>query len=154
MPAVPDAPPAFTCARVAVETAPGEYALRAERATLELQPLSLSVKAASTPASSSAPLFHFPLRDVVLGHSEAKLLVVPGSRQFGWVVELASAAACDAAVAACRQRGASVTNAAWLRAPPTPHGADVEAIVDRLCVQPHLADAVLSKLVGILQPQR
>ena len=150
----PDAPPAFTCARVAVETAPGEYALRAERATLELQPLSLSVKAVSTPASSSAPLFHFPLRDVVLGHSEAKLLVVPGSRQFGWVVELASAAACDAAVAACRQRGASVTNAAWLRAPPTPHGADVEAIVDRLCVQPHLAEAVLSKLVGVLQPQR
>ena len=40
------------------------------------------------------------------------------------------------------------------RAPPTPHGADVEAIVDRLCVQPHLAEAVLSKLVGILQPQR
>ena len=149
----PDAPPAFTCARVAVETAPGEYALRAERATLELQPLSLSVKAASTGCSSS-PLFHFPLRDVVLGHSEAKLLVVPGSRQFGWVVELASAAACDAAVAACRQRGASVTNAAWLRAPPTPHGADVEAIVDRLCVQPHLAEAVLSKLVGVLQPQR
>ena len=150
MPGVPDAPPAFTCARVAVERAPGEYALRAERATLELQPLSLSVKAAST----GEPLFHFPLRDVVLGHSEAKLLVVPGSRQFGWVVELASAAACDAAVAACRQRGASVTNAAWLRAPPTPHGADVEAIVDRLCVQPHLAEAVLSKLVGVLQPQR
>ena len=97
-----DAPTAFTCARVAVEVAPGEYALRAERATLELQPLSLSVKAA----------------------------------------------------AACRQRGASVTNAAWLRAPPTPHGADVEAIVDRLCVQPHLAEAVLSKLVGVLQPQR
>ena len=62
-----DAPTAFTCARVAVETAPGEYALRAERATLELQPLSLSVKAAATPASSSAPPFHFPLRDVVLG---------------------------------------------------------------------------------------
>ena len=152
MPVVPDAPPAaFTCARIAVETAPGEYALRAERATLELQPLSLSVK---TSTDGAAPLFHFPLRDVVLGHSEAKLLVVPGSRQFGWVVELASAAACDAAVAACRQRGASVTNAAWLRAPPTPHGADVEAIVDRLCVQPHLAEAVLSKLVGILQPQR
>ena len=73
MPAVPDAPPAFTCARVAVERAPGEYA---------------------------------------------------------------------------------VTNAAWLRSPPTPHGADVEAIVDRLCVQPHLAEAVLSKLVGVLQPQR
>ena len=36
----------------------------------------------------------------------------------------------------------------------TPHGADVEAIVDRLCVQPHLAEAVLSKLVGVLQPQR
>ena len=31
---------------------------------------------------------------------------------------------------------------------------DVEAIVDRLCVQPHLAEAVLSKLVGVLQPQR
>ena len=63
MPAVPEAPTAFTCARIAVETAPGEYALRAERATLELQPLSLSVKAAAT----EAPLFHFPLRDVVLG---------------------------------------------------------------------------------------
>ncbi len=148
MPAVPEAPTAFTCARIAVETAPGEYALRAERATLELQPLSLSVK---TSTDGAAPLFHFPLRDVVLGHSEAKLLVVPGSRQFGWVVELASAAACDAAVAACRQRGASVSSTAWLGAPPAPHSTEVEELVDRLCMQPQLAETVLTKLVGVLQ---
>ena len=131
--------------RVAREDAPGQYVLRAEKATLvlcERRTLSLA---------SHEPLFHASLQHVKLGASRGKLLVVPLDRAPCWLCEFTEAGAGSHCATALQARGVELTasgagpSGEATASNATCHAASLLAQLQRL--PPHELESVIEALI-------